>query len=192
MIRRPRRSTLFPYTTLFRSPSPRRRPGAGRGLHRCPWYRRSRARACGGTRSDRSRIAKRPASADLQARDLLAVERECVAQLHRASGELPGDQDGDEQLAARSGGIGDLDREAILPDRVLHPFPDRLEAMPLAALVLDDRPLGKGSEHRVDVVTLGRGEVGRDGTRQSGGHVGSLLAVTAGWSKPFSRSAEAT
>src|SRR3712207_7270173 len=27
MIRRPPRSTLFPYTTLFRSPSHRRRPG---------------------------------------------------------------------------------------------------------------------------------------------------------------------
>src|SRR6266496_2838138 len=29
MIRRPPRSTLFPYTTLFRSRSRRRRPGAG-------------------------------------------------------------------------------------------------------------------------------------------------------------------
>src|SRR2546430_3311831 len=28
MIRRPPRSTLFPYTTLFRSPYPRARPGA--------------------------------------------------------------------------------------------------------------------------------------------------------------------
>src|SRR3712207_8370778 len=27
MIRRPPRSTLFPYTTLFRSPAPRRPPG---------------------------------------------------------------------------------------------------------------------------------------------------------------------
>src|SRR5256885_7211149 len=27
MIRRPPRSTLFPYTTLFRSPPPRRQPG---------------------------------------------------------------------------------------------------------------------------------------------------------------------
>src|SRR5260221_10729340 len=33
MIRRPPRSTLFPYTTLFRSPgaAPRHRAGAGRG-----------------------------------------------------------------------------------------------------------------------------------------------------------------
>src|SRR3712207_8077606 len=34
MIRRPPRSTLFPYTTLFRSPHPRPAPAArGRGLH---------------------------------------------------------------------------------------------------------------------------------------------------------------
>src|SRR5215204_3712928 len=32
MIRRPPRSTLFPYTTLFRSPS----PGGHRGRHRRP------------------------------------------------------------------------------------------------------------------------------------------------------------
>src|SRR3712207_7288771 len=33
MIRRPPRSTLFPYTTLFRSPGqPRRAGGAGRGV----------------------------------------------------------------------------------------------------------------------------------------------------------------
>src|SRR3712207_8433126 len=40
MIRRPPRSTLFPYTTLFRSPMPRgwRRPGGGkkRRLRRLP------------------------------------------------------------------------------------------------------------------------------------------------------------
>src|SRR2546422_6405487 len=30
MIRRPPRSTLFPYTTLFRSPRPRRAPAAAR------------------------------------------------------------------------------------------------------------------------------------------------------------------
>src|SRR2546422_7172195 len=34
MIRRPPRSTLFPYTTLFRSPSPGRRPTAGLGRAR--------------------------------------------------------------------------------------------------------------------------------------------------------------
>src|SRR6267378_1866130 len=39
MIRRPPRSTLFPYTTLFRSPPQARRPGP-------PWARASRP--CGG------------------------------------------------------------------------------------------------------------------------------------------------
>src|SRR2546429_9776849 len=34
MIRRPPRSTLFPYTTLFRSPA--RGPGHGLGLGPCP------------------------------------------------------------------------------------------------------------------------------------------------------------
>src|SRR2546429_3382754 len=34
MIRRPPRSTLFPYTTLFRSPIP---PGHGRGPMPFPW-----------------------------------------------------------------------------------------------------------------------------------------------------------
>src|SRR6266487_5473839 len=40
MIRRPPRSTLFPYTTLFRSPPPLPRPRAGRSPGR-PWCRRS-------------------------------------------------------------------------------------------------------------------------------------------------------
>src|SRR5437588_2817766 len=43
MIRRPPRSTLFPYTTLFRSVSWRR---ASRGTHQCRWlspHPRSRA-----------------------------------------------------------------------------------------------------------------------------------------------------
>src|SRR5256885_14156988 len=34
MIRRPPRSTLFPYTTLFRSPGPTERRGDGTGAHR--------------------------------------------------------------------------------------------------------------------------------------------------------------
>src|SRR3712207_7100938 len=43
MIRRPPRSTLFPYTTLFRSAPPRRRR-AGR-VYRCPcdWWNTSTA-----------------------------------------------------------------------------------------------------------------------------------------------------
>src|SRR6266542_4420343 len=44
MIRRPPRSTLFPYTTLFRSRrrSPRCRPGSGRARSRCSPPRRDR------------------------------------------------------------------------------------------------------------------------------------------------------
>src|SRR6267154_1685161 len=42
MIRRPPRSTLFPYTTLFRSPLPSPRGWAGWPPARpCPWPRRS-------------------------------------------------------------------------------------------------------------------------------------------------------
>src|SRR5438874_10401802 len=42
MIRRPPRSTLFPYTTLFRSLLPSRRPAAtSRTGSSCPWRRRS-------------------------------------------------------------------------------------------------------------------------------------------------------
>src|SRR5258708_22617189 len=51
MIRRPPRSTLFPYTTLFRSQVPRRPREPGRGLVR--WRRANRVRAC---RSDRTAL----------------------------------------------------------------------------------------------------------------------------------------
>src|SRR2546422_4834767 len=46
MIRRPPRSTLFPYTTLFRSPPPRDRPRvrAGRGRRSQPLPGRHRRR----------------------------------------------------------------------------------------------------------------------------------------------------
>src|SRR2546430_8128778 len=54
MIRRPPRSTLFPYTTLFRSASrrtaPRRRcPAGSRGRGRCPGRRPRRTRSSGRT-----------------------------------------------------------------------------------------------------------------------------------------------
>src|SRR5690348_18141194 len=51
MIRRPPRSTLFPYTTLFRSP-----PGSGRGTAApgCGSASRSRRRGGGSPRSSRS------------------------------------------------------------------------------------------------------------------------------------------
>src|SRR5256885_7398342 len=40
MIRRPPRSTLFPYTTLFRSPCPTLSPSGRRSLRRCSGRRR--------------------------------------------------------------------------------------------------------------------------------------------------------
>src|SRR5690349_23121198 len=58
MIRRPPRSTLFPYTTLFRSSGRRVRPAAPRGRRRsrCPaparTAGRSAARPRAGTRSE--------------------------------------------------------------------------------------------------------------------------------------------
>src|SRR2546423_7497237 len=48
MIRRPPRSTLFPYTTLFRSPYP--------DAHRA----RRRSRPCGGSRDGRRRLRDPP------------------------------------------------------------------------------------------------------------------------------------
>src|SRR5947207_7724413 len=54
MIRRPPRSTLFPYTTLFRScPRPRwRAPAAGAASNRRTRLRRARARAPPRARSE--------------------------------------------------------------------------------------------------------------------------------------------
>src|SRR5215469_7454377 len=52
MIRRPPRSTLFPYTTLFRSPWPPALPGADPGNRAPP---RSRARRAAGTPQGRPR-----------------------------------------------------------------------------------------------------------------------------------------
>src|SRR2546422_4175167 len=54
MIRRPPRSTLFPYTTLFRSRDPRGR-GGGRGERR----RRAPAQAPGALALDGARRARR-------------------------------------------------------------------------------------------------------------------------------------
>src|SRR3989441_2302782 len=66
MIRRPPRSTLFPYTTLFRSPRGRRPPRASRdtGRHR-PWGRRLRSRRCGA--DERSRPRRVPSRGELEA-----------------------------------------------------------------------------------------------------------------------------
>src|SRR5690242_20989955 len=54
MIRRPPRSTLFPYTTLFRSCGERKSPGHARHAGRCWQYLRSLPRR---TQSDDRRLA---------------------------------------------------------------------------------------------------------------------------------------
>src|SRR5256885_6705660 len=51
MIRRPPRSTLFPYTTLFRSPSPRHRSVRASRRARAPARRAGRLRRARGSRS---------------------------------------------------------------------------------------------------------------------------------------------
>src|SRR3712207_7258663 len=58
MIRRPPRSTLFPYTTLFRSGGARGHPADLRLGHRAP--RRARARRYGAARAARPRRAAAP------------------------------------------------------------------------------------------------------------------------------------
>src|SRR6266496_741771 len=60
MIRRPPRSTLFPYTTLFRPPPACRPPPApGRSPARCRWPRRSPPRPCPASRAGRRRGPRR-------------------------------------------------------------------------------------------------------------------------------------
>src|SRR3712207_7749920 len=71
MIRRPPRSTLFPYTTLFRSAGPRRRPGGARGrdVRRARHRRRHHGRR-GGARRGLARLLRRArGEGGLRARD---------------------------------------------------------------------------------------------------------------------------
>src|SRR3712207_7088864 len=62
MIRRPPRSTLFPYTTLFRSPGPHRHgdaaPERGGGTVRGVLWPRHRERAAGGSSDDRQHVTR--------------------------------------------------------------------------------------------------------------------------------------
>src|SRR2546422_6457382 len=86
MIRRPPRSTLFPYTTLFRSPSPR---------WRCPARRKGLARAATG----RTRRSEEHTS-ELQSRLHLV----CRLLLEKKKHSPPG-----ERRSFRSAGCGDVD-----------------------------------------------------------------------------------
>src|SRR3712207_8762259 len=67
MIRRPPRSTLFPYTTLFRSPD---RLGVVR-----------RGRRLGGIGDDRSGDRRRPGDGQLRGRELLVHLRDALVDL---------------------------------------------------------------------------------------------------------------
>src|SRR3712207_8302109 len=74
MIRRPPRSTLFPYTTLFRSARQRGEPARGAGAHRGR-AAAERAHAAGGDHGGRGAAAQRHRSeehtSELQSRQYL-------------------------------------------------------------------------------------------------------------------------
>src|SRR2546425_6016724 len=61
MIRRPPRSTLFPYTTLFRSPAHLRPQGSGRAL-----ARRSQRRGAAHAPADELRLRSEEHTSELQ------------------------------------------------------------------------------------------------------------------------------
>src|SRR5258708_8892415 len=89
MIRRPPRSTLFPYTTLFRSRSSRRaRPGA-RGSIEQPLVRTRRRRDC--SRSKRCRSEEH--TSELQSPDHLVcrllLEKKKINKSHPARNTPP-------------------------------------------------------------------------------------------------------
>src|SRR5712664_2689415 len=93
MIRRPPRSTLFPYTTLFRSRGAAGGGGAGGGGRRRG--RRGRARRRAGARAPRARASRRPATPRPRARVRL-----CARPHRRPRAGPPRDH-------RRSGGGGD-------------------------------------------------------------------------------------
>src|SRR3989442_11730508 len=60
MIRRPPRSTLFPYTTLFRSRAVRARDQAGRGVAAPPYRPAAHRRFAGRSEEHTSELQSRP------------------------------------------------------------------------------------------------------------------------------------
>src|SRR2546422_7208761 len=96
MIRRPPRSTLFPYTTLFRSAwpaSPRGRGGSGRSRTRRAGSRRRPARAAG-PESDTLRSSRCVVRGGARHRQGFARERD-VVDPEEARPPLPGERAGD-------------------------------------------------------------------------------------------------
>src|SRR5215211_5888302 len=116
MIRRPPRSTLFPYTTLFRSPRPhglsrRRRPPAGRPPASADGLRlrieRLQDRCEGGEPLLRAGLdAGHPADAALELAELLG-EHVALLELHT--------------LAAHGEDRGAVERPRVRPDREVGP-----------------------------------------------------------------------
>src|SRR2546430_11234308 len=105
MIRRPPRSTLFPYTTLFRSRAPRHQapPRSGRAVHRC------RARRPGGGGARRGEGARGvPARRGRRRRD---PARRTGGDRCRREGSRKGDGTGDAQVQGPGGRqAGESDR----------------------------------------------------------------------------------
>src|SRR3712207_6863104 len=94
MIRRPPRSTLFPYTTLFRSRRPgrgrRRQEGSERARGRLP--EALRGRGGGGPRpADRAAQRSEEHTSELQSRQYLV----CRLLLEKKNQEVPRPPDGD-------------------------------------------------------------------------------------------------
>src|SRR2546430_7713454 len=71
MIRRPPRSTLFPYTTLFRSPSHARSRG-GRRDGVCPWRARRGHRGGAGGTHPRGRVRSEEHTPEIQSQSKIA------------------------------------------------------------------------------------------------------------------------
>jgi len=98
------------------------------------------------------------------------VEDEGVAEIDGTAWKVTRDTACDGRVAGRFCNVGDCDRDAVLPGRLLDPFPDRREAAPFLTLVLDCGTFAKGSEHCADVVNIHCGEIRREGFWQFGGH----------------------
>src|SRR2546429_4477330 len=73
MIRRPPRSTLFPYTTLFRSPAPPRRPPCFSAF-----WRSTRERRIAGTRRSEEHTSELQSRLHLVCRLLLEKKKKSI------------------------------------------------------------------------------------------------------------------
>src|SRR5574341_2132526 len=107
MIRRPPRSTLFPYTTLFRSPA----RGRGRALSsRHPLDERLEAVDRQRTHFGRLYVIAQEPRATRGRGDVLAVAHELAAAAHELR---RGDEDLVQGLAIRARGFAHLDRGGV-------------------------------------------------------------------------------